>query len=334
MFSAKHLVDWFPAGMLDCPETSGGTSACLGASAIVRMSFSLFCIHLLVFLLILARNSTVAAFHDGCWGTKFLLTLALFIGSMWISNDFMKGYMVMTRVVSTFFLVYQAMLMLIVGYKVNDTLVRNYEQDTSNCSGIILMLVTIVLTVINAWWMIAQYISFGCAGNEIIMTVTAIGVVAMYGLVFLRLRKDSSILTSSIAALYCLYLQWTALSSDQDPECNPNLGEASNTIYQIGCGLAFTAVSLTVVSASSKSDDENSIPAGLGEHLMENKNEINETEDIERKDGQRDQDAHVFAISNATIVFQALMMLSAMYLSMLCTNWGNVTIFDDTTDFF
>lgn len=28
------------------------------------------------------------------------------------------------------------------------------------------------------------------------------------------------------------------------------------------------------------------------------------------------------------------MVLSAMYMSMLCTNWGNVNIFDNTTDFF
>jgi len=48
------------------------------------------------------------------------------------------------------------------------------------------------------------------------MTFTLVGIVAMYGLVLLRSRKDASILTSSIAATYCLYLQWAALSSDQD----------------------------------------------------------------------------------------------------------------------
>lgn len=98
------------------------------------------------------------------------------------------------------------MLMLIVAYKVNDVLVKNFENDPGNCSGAILLLVTIVMTGLNGWWAIVQYQTFRCDYNVIIMTVTLVGVIAMYGLVLLRSRKDSSILTSSIAANYCLYL--------------------------------------------------------------------------------------------------------------------------------
>ena len=42
----------------------------------------------------------------------------------------------------------------------------------------------------------------------------------------------------------------------------------------------------------------------------------------------------MFPVSSATITFQALMILSAMYMSMLCTNWGDVSIFENTTSFF
>jgi hypothetical protein len=44
----------------------------------------------------------------------------------------------------------------------------------------------------------------------------------MYTLNLVRSRKDATICTSSIAAMYILYLQWTALSSDNDETCNPN----------------------------------------------------------------------------------------------------------------
>jgi len=37
----------------------------------------------------------------------------------------------------------------------------------------------------------------------------------------------------------------------------------------------------------------------------------------------------VFAISNATIYFQLLMMVSAMYMAMLCTNWGKTEVFNN-----
>ena len=46
------------------------------------------------------------------------------------------------------------------------------------------------------------------------MSITACGVFLMYGLVLTRSRKDASVLTSAIASFYCLYLQWSALSSD------------------------------------------------------------------------------------------------------------------------
>lgn len=84
------------------------------------MSFALFCVHLLIFLIILSRNKTAAAFHDGCWLTKSLMVAGLFTGSMWISNGFMEGYLVITKYIGTMFLIYQAMLMLISAYKVND----------------------------------------------------------------------------------------------------------------------------------------------------------------------------------------------------------------------
>jgi hypothetical protein len=43
---------------------------------------------------------------------------------------------------------------------------------------------------------------------------------------------------------------------------------------------------------------------------------------------------HAFPISQATILFQALLILSSVYYSMLLTNWGNPTVFDGTYSFF
>ena len=67
-----------------------------------------------------------ALFHDGCWCIKFLIVFAAFIGTLWIDNEFFKGYMSFARYVSIPFLIVQAMLMLIVAYTINDTLVGNF----------------------------------------------------------------------------------------------------------------------------------------------------------------------------------------------------------------
>jgi len=196
----------------------------------LRMSFSLALFHLLIFVLILARNDIVASIHDGCWGIKFFLVSIIFIVSFWISNDFfMNTYLVISKWVSIIFLIYQALLMLIVSYKINDTLVSNAEED--NCSSVILIAVTLIFTGFNGWWIVRQYMDFKCGYSVTTMTVTLIGIILMYGLVLVRSRADASILTSSIASCYCLYLQWAALSSDDNSSCNSNYNSSGNAVW-------------------------------------------------------------------------------------------------------
>jgi len=100
----RGIIDYFPH-WLQCPVPSGDKTECLGPSAIVRISFVLAVFHTIVFFIILFRNTMAALFHDGCWGIKFLLVLAAFIGTLWIDNEFFKGYMSFARYVSIPFLV-------------------------------------------------------------------------------------------------------------------------------------------------------------------------------------------------------------------------------------
>lgn len=280
MFSAKDLLDWFPDYMLECPDASGSGSVCLGASNIIRMSFVLFCFHLFVFLFILSRNAIAAGFHDGCWGTKFIIVAVCWIASMWIPNSFIMTYLQISRYASALFLIYQSLLMLIVAFKVNDQLISNYENDEGNCSGIILLGVTFGITAGNIWWIIKMFMTFSCTYNIIIMSVTCLAVIAMYALNLLGTRKDASICTTAVAALYILYLQWTALSSDDDKVCNGNFGQESNTVWQIVAGLAFTFVALSIISASSTSGEDK--PADdIGGHMMEKKEDLQDRPDEE-----------------------------------------------------
>ena len=73
---------------------------------------------------------------------------------MWISNDFMQGYLIMAQWLSAMFLVYQGLLMLVVAYKVNDTLFQNWRDDGGRCSGGILLGAFVVITCVNIYWII------------------------------------------------------------------------------------------------------------------------------------------------------------------------------------
>ena len=122
--------------------------------------------------------------------------------------------------------------MLAVAYKINEVLVRNYEEAGDTCSGSILIGLTIMFTSISLVWLGFQYYWYhGCGYNDVLISITIICGVAFYGLIFIRTRPDASLLTSSVVLLYVTYLLWSALASNpnKDPECNPFAQSGTNT---------------------------------------------------------------------------------------------------------
>ena len=195
---------------------------------------------------------------------------------------------------------------------------------------------TIVLTVVNVTWLIFQYVWYhSCGYNDAIISVTLVVCLSFYVIVFFRTREDASILTSSIVVSYVLYLQWSALASNPNAECNPFGSSATNTIMQIVVGLFFTFISLLIISSTTKKSDN--LTTKMNAPLIEDEdNDYEKLESVEKKDGKvlTQEDMHAFPISGPTIVFQALLVLSAIYFSMLLTNWGNPTVFEDTVRFY
>ena len=86
MWTFKPVFDFI--GALDCPEASGGDSACFGTSAVLRMSFSLVVFHVITIAVIYPKVTCSSNFHDGLWCIKFILVLAFFICCLFIPNSF------------------------------------------------------------------------------------------------------------------------------------------------------------------------------------------------------------------------------------------------------
>ena len=101
------------------------------------------------------------------------------------------------------------------------------------------------------------------------MIITCLLGLVMYGIVLVRTRKDASVLTSALVFSYCLYLQWSALSSKNDPTCNPYLSSGGNTTMEIILGLFFTFVSLLVISAATAKEGEENLTTQLASGVTE-----------------------------------------------------------------
>lgn len=204
------MSGWFG---FECPESLGGGSACAGASALIRISWALAIFHIIMLVVVSLRNSCAAAFHDGCWGVKFLMVAGIFVGSLWIPNDpVMNGYMEFARIISVLFLMYQALLILVVAYSLNDVLVKNVEDSGGSaltCSGIILIIIFVVVTGCDITWLVFEFKEYGnegCTANLTFLIISAILGCLTYVIVVFKTRQDASILTSSIVWCYQLYL--------------------------------------------------------------------------------------------------------------------------------
>lgn len=75
-------------------------------------------------------------------------------------------------------------------------------------------------------------------------------------LALLKLREDSSLLTSSIVNLWLAFLMWSALAS-QPGECNTILNSNAVTFVQIFTHLIWTIITMVSLSVASSDDDNN-----------------------------------------------------------------------------
>ena len=92
-------------------------------------------------------------------------------------------------------------------------------------------------------------------------------------------------------------------------------------------------IALMVISGSTKSEDEEKLTSNMGAHIVEKEEDLDDRPRQSNYGKSSEHDAeenHVFAISTATIFFQALLMLSAVYYAMVCTNWGELNLFNYT----
>lgn len=127
----------------------------------------------------------------------------------------------------------------------------------------------------------------------------------MYGLVALKgsvARENASVLTSTLAVSYCLFLQWSGMSSNVDKTCNPfyensnsGLNSTGNTITMMILGLVFTFAALFVVSATTLKSEESDLTTKVNAALLDDGVETGEkVADIE---GKTAEEMHVFPIT-------------------------------------
>lgn len=322
-----------------CPgnESQESINVCLGVTAVFRMSFSLVVLHFLMFIICLIKSSVTAALNDGAWLLKVIIVIAMFVGSMFIPNDFFKYYGYACMGVSFLFIIFQLISLIGLAYAWNSKLVESYDTTESVCSqrcwGVMMIFLTVLFYGGGLCLMIYCFFQkiYQTKTSVIFISLTlALGVV--YTALTLIFRK--SILTSAILFLCSSFICWSAIIGNPYQtkviSPNPNL----DTFLQIFVGLVFALVALFYTSASTVVEGESEQTKTLIEKTSDAVAEKVEKEDKDNAKEKTPQETPPPEVTLHSALFNLLLMLASFYYAMLITNWGTPNIKGSSTDFF
>eukprot|EP00803_Ostreobium_quekettii_P010451 evm.model.scf_31.2 EVM.evm.TU.scf_31.2 scf_31:42631-44700(+) len=284
--------------MESCRLPDGGplNGDCVGKGAVLRISFATFAFHL-------AHAATLAgcqseddprtAAHTSCLGAKLASWVALATVAFFIPNAFFGVYGELARVFSGVFLIFQAIVMLDLVYRINEALI-----DRPGCVPALVAaafaLYALAMTVIALCYHF--YAPRGsCSTNVGWITWTLIMALGYSALSVSPWRIDrAGLMTSGAVFAYTAYLLLNALTSQPRDGSNPCVamgGMDGDWIQVVGFLIALGAVIMSTLSTGTS----DMLPAGStsGPPLPY------------RPD-----------------FFHATFSLAAMYLAMLFTSWS------------
>lgn len=339
---------------------------CFGDQAVYRISFAL-----LVFFMLMLLGSMSDAFNRGYWGLKLGLYAIMTVVAFFIPNDFFNTYADISRVVSIIFLLLMVVILIDFAYTLQETweerasdVEAEAERDGYETPGVCAnpwrlgyLAVVFVLVVVALAGLIGMYAynaPAACSGNMGFLSLTLIvGLVFMVGSP-LECAGGKGLLPPAVVWCYCVWLIWSAETSNPDTVCNPV--KTGSSPAQIALGLAITALSLayTAWSAANSvgglfaSDDETSeASAGLltnesGARAIvtgdaEGTEALEAARDKAADDSDADPEAGRAAASatpaaddeadagRGSWVFHVIMMTASLYMAMLLTDWGAST---------
>ena len=169
MYTLRPLADKY--NWKYCEFQITGSEDCFGKVSVLRMSFSLTVFHFLMLIILIPRAAICSAIHDGFWPIKYIVMLAIFVGSWFIPKAFFGVWGHICRVGSIFYLFVQAYFLMNLAYLWNDQLLGIIQGRNGECwAKFLLILVSVFSTAGSIVWLVYCYKWFwGCAGINFIL---------------------------------------------------------------------------------------------------------------------------------------------------------------------
>jgi len=219
---ADDAFDWVPE-LEACKDRDDGEvkNACFGKGTVLRFSFALFAFHMIHALFLIQckfTEDTRSRFHTDCLSLKGTIWVGFVILSFFIPEGFYDGYGELTRVLSGIFLVFQALVLIDVIYKLNEAMLDRDECIFPLIAG---AGVTFTLGLIFIGVGYGYYAPRGsCSTNVFWITWTLILGIVITLISISPWRIDrAGLFTSGVVFAYCGFLLLAALNNQPSNAC-------------------------------------------------------------------------------------------------------------------
>lgn len=314
----------------------------VGYMAVYRVCFALSIFYLIMALLMIGVGSSRdprAKLHNGFWGVKLAMYIALLICAFYIPRgDFSKTWMVVGMIGAFVFILLQLVLLIDFAYSWSETWVAKYEHSGNYCWFLGLCVCTAGLYIIALTIVVWCYVFYtqvhGCSLNKFFISFNMILSLLVSAMTIHPTVQDSQpssgLLQGGVISAYGMYLTWNAMTNEPDARCNPVGGMLSPTtttsatpmfdwstamsMILLFCTVAYSSVRTGSSSLAGATEDN--------EELLLNEHILSDAEDVDyHGDGQRVYDNEESEVAYSYTFFHFTFALASLYIMMMLTNW-------------
>eukprot|EP00307_Rebecca_sp_RCC1486_P006814 CAMPEP_0119408054 /NCGR_PEP_ID=MMETSP1335-20130426/1731_1 /TAXON_ID=259385 /ORGANISM="Chrysoculter rhomboideus, Strain RCC1486" /LENGTH=417 /DNA_ID=CAMNT_0007432243 /DNA_START=122 /DNA_END=1375 /DNA_ORIENTATION=- len=338
---APAMASWEGVQLVDMCE---GSIECTGNEAVYRVAGTLAAFYLGLGALCACPGDVGASAHRGFWAIKLFVLSTAMVGSLWVPNGAFDAFASVSRVASVLFVLYQGLLLIDFAYMWNGKWVGLDEEADgfSWRAGILAICVALyAASFTGIGMMYSLYTGDECGFSSAVLTATLLAIVLFTGLGVSPLSPHGALLPSAIIAADCVYLAYSALSSNPVAACNPFSapGDADGTggheTLHLVVGLAMAGVSIAWKANSAATSvhllHAPEAPAGTLLPITANGAAVQTSELAAASDeesaaaaadgsGEKEEPLEADAA-----FFHVMMAVSCMYFGTLLTDWGTAS---------
>jgi len=345
-------IPWVVRGYV---ESSLPSDIWFGEQAVYRVSLGNFLFFFGMCLALVGvkdRGDARDALHHSHWGLKFMLWLLLTFAPFLLPNPVINAYAWLARVGSGLFLVVQMVILLDFAAAWNESWVSK-DSDTWMYALLAVTVTCYAGSLVTVGLLFHWYRpNSDCHLNATLVSLTLVMAVVFSVVSIHPAVKGGSLMPSSLMCAYCVYLCFSALSSEPTGYACNGLASDSGAVSQSSLVMGMMVTMLSVVysalragSSSSFFQLEDDVPAPGGEagfsrytaltppaHQTTDEDGVPLEPDDEELGPPRAAPRPKGPVAYNYSFFHLIFAFASMYTAMLMTGWGSGTEQADKID--